>query len=872
MGYFLNQGKETIFTDPYKAVSPTASIIIETADFKSFLNSVTTGKGFVGEAGNIRNWEVFNKKLKYITDQINRTEFSKLINDNAAVISFQQGEKGNFQVLLSIAVPAKVRYRHLKEILQASGINEFTENRVAGNYILKIPYKITRSDTVFVSLVSGLILCSNSDSLLEESILQTRRNTDIRDSEGFSRVFLASGKNEDKVFVVFANLQKLAGSLLGKEGSGIAEKISKLAGAAGADIFISEDGLVLSGYTESTDSSDFLFKYKTMPSRPFQTYKILPASTVLFETLIIHENSLPYDSNLFFSDEKVRPADIIRQYIGDEVTRAIVDIKRNLPGDNFLFIYELLNPVEAESVFLNALGQEKETINYTPDDQTSIPVYKISLNSTDSLQRGSAGQDDLFFTFYNNFLVSGKSYATVTRLLYDNLLNKTLANDLTYRDFESTLPTIGDYFFYCIPSRISNYLGQFLSDELNQAIQSNRVSLNKISAAGWSFSSSNNMIYNSLSIRFREKAKEESSTEWETLLDTVAGIKPFFFTNHISGAKEIFIQDLNNRIYLINSAGRVLWKVSLNEKIEGTVYMIDYFRNGKYQLLFAGRNFLHMIDRNGNYVERYPVKLRSPATNQMALFDYDNNLDYRIFIAGEDNLIYSYEKNGNVVKGWKPFKTRGTVRSEVNHFRISGKDYIVVSDESTMYFLDRTGNKRINLTEPVKKASGSSIKLNLGKKPSVTCSSPDGTIKHIFFDGSIEGVNIKSFSANHKFDIFDVDGDGFGEYIFIDGDMLYLYNRNNTELFSRKFDSSNLGGPLNFIFSASDRKIGVIDLNNKLIYLLDKDGETMNGFPLMGASFFSIGKLVEKSGWNLIVGGTDRFLYNYKIDGELKVD
>ena len=36
----------------------------------------------------------------------------------------------------------------------------------------------------------------------------------------------------------------------------------------------------------------------------------------------------------------------------------------------------------------------------------------------------------------------------------------------------------------------------------------------------------------------------------------------------------------------------------------------------------------------------------------MVMFDYDNNLNYRIFIAGEDKSIYSYDKSGSVVKGW----------------------------------------------------------------------------------------------------------------------------------------------------------------------------------------------------------------------------
>jgi hypothetical protein len=62
----------------------------------------------------------------------------------------------------------------------------------------------------------------------------------------------------------------------------------------------------------------------------------------------------------------------------------------------------------------------------------------------------------------------------------------------------------------------------------------------------------------------------------------------------------------------------------------------------------------------------------------------------------------------------------------------------------------------------------------------------------------------------------------------------------------------------------------VVDNKRKLIYLINKNGETMDGFPLRGASMFSIGRLSENSGWHLIVGGTDRFLYNYKLDTEIK--
>jgi hypothetical protein len=422
------------------------------------------------------------------------------------------------------------------------------------------------------------------------------------------------------------------------------------------------------------------------------------------------------------------------------------------------------------------------------------------------------------------------------------------------------------YLFYCVPSHCIEYFSGYFNQEIAAGLKSNKNSLNKIQSLGFQLAAINGMIYNSLSVSYKDLVREESTTEWETLLDTTAGIKPFFFTNHNTGAKEIFIQDTKNNAYLINAAGRVLWKVPLKEKINGSVYMIDYYRNGKYQLLFSGRNYLHLIDRNGNYVERYPVRLRSPATNSLALIDYENNNTYRLVIAGEDKLVYSYDKSGNVVKGWEPFRTAGYVTADAGFYKISGKDFIVIADESSIYFLDRSGKVRLRLNDAVTKAKGSALRLNPGSEAALVCTSPDGTVQSVSFNGDVKKFSFRKFTFDHSFDFFDVDGDGFGEYVFIDNGILYLYDRNGKEMFTKDFGSGKLGGPINFTFSSTDRKIGVFDAIGNLIYLVNSKGEIMDGFPLRGASMFSIGKLSSGDDWHLIVGGTDRFLYNYKLE------
>lgn len=875
LGYFLRQGRKSMLTDPWGAVAPDASVIIESLDLKSFINSLTTGQGLFGEIAGIEKFGDFNRKLKFLADQLNKPAYQNILDGSRILVSFHVTGDGKYRPLLILAVRSETRHGQLKDVLRSSGIKTGGDILVAGVKTLVLPYDDQgRKDSILAANVSGLILFTSSEELMRKAVIQADRDSDVRTLPGFQRILQASGKNEDKIFIVYPNLPPLLKPAFIPAQEILAGKAGRLAGSSGCDIHISNSGLILSGYTESTDPADILYKYKSGSAKAFSNYRVLPSATVLFE-------SVWYDSGQHFTFRErggnavsvpapaAELAEALREYTGDEITRALVDIRSKPAGLNQLIIYELKNRAYAEKVFLDRFSttvRAGDILFFRPDDQISIPVYLTPYKGYVSafLENYSGQFHDSCFAFYDNYLVTGNSYSAVSRFLYDNLLNKTLANDLVYRDFESSLPSMSEYLFYCVPSRINEYLSDFLSDEIMGIIRENRISLGKIPAAGFQLTPSNEMIYNCLSVRFREDVREESATEWETLLDTVAAIKPFFFRNHITGAAEIFIQDLRNNAYLINAAGRILWKVPLQERINGGVYMIDYYRNGKFQLLFSGKNHLHLLDRNGNYVERYPVRLRSPATNPPALFDYDNNRNYRIFIAGEDRMIYSYDKSGNAVKGWKPFRTGSTVNAEVSWFRVSGKDYLVVADENSVYFLDRTGNVRTRLREAVTKAGGSALRLLPGRIPAAVCSSPDGTIQHMYFDGRVEKFRIRDFSPEHCFDIFDIDGDGMAEYIFIDEGVLYLYGHDRSEIFSREFRSGRLGGPITFIFSSNDRKIGIFEEDRDLIWLIGADGSAMEGFPLRGASMFSIGRLSDNAGWNLIVGGTDRFLYNYK--------
>ncbi len=870
LGYFLSRNRKDMITDPYSVIGTDAAIVIETFDLRSLINTLTTENGLPGELKKVKQLERFSTSLQFIADQINKPGYKKIMQEGSAVISFHPSGKGDLVPFFSKAVPSETGMRQLKEAFTAAGLTGLMEKRTAGKKILFLPYKVSdRNDTLFVTIASGLLTGSTSEEILARAISQPGTGRDIRNLPGFSRIFLSAGKKADKLFIVFDNLRDIAGTFFDDGENSPGSQLGKMSGCAGGDFFLNEKGFSISGYSEISDSSSSRsMVYGGVQPSEFHSFKILPSATSLFKTAIFVPGTITGMTGRGTGLKFLNLAGELSQYIGDEITRAYIDIRGNPADRNSLLIYELKNRMQCENIMLKHLGAYPRISYFRPDDQTSIPVYTEGFNGLGSvLMPGFApGFIDSCFTFYDNYLVTGNSFATLTRFLYDNMLNKTLANDIYYREFEKTIPSRTDFLFYCVPSGCLEYLAEFLDKKTVEALKENRSSLGKIESVGFQLASINGMTYNNLSVGYREEAREQSVTEWETLLDTTAAIKPFFFTNHNTGSKEIFIQDIRNNIYLINTAGRVLWKAPIQERIFGTVYMVDYYRNGKYQLLFSGRNYLHLIDRNGNYVDRYPVRLRSPATNSVALFDYDNNRNYRLVIAGEDKSVYEYDKSGNVVKGWEPFRTAGTVVSEAGYFKVSGKDFIVVADESSIYFLDRSGKERMRPGDAVTRAAGSALRLVPGSDPALVCTSPDGTLQTISFNGDVRKFSFRKFSFDHSFDFFDVDGDGFGEYVFIDKGNLYLYDNNLKEMFSKDFSSEKLGGPINFIFSSHDRKIGVFDVNKNLIYLIDSKGEIMKGFPLRGASMFSIGKLGTADDWNLIVGGTDRFLYNYKLE------
>ncbi|MDR3134081.1 MAG: hypothetical protein LBU42_08720 [Prevotellaceae bacterium] len=177
--------------------------------------------------------------------------------------------------------------------------------------------------------------------------------------------------------------------------------------------------------------------------------------------------------------------------------------------------------------------------------------------------------------------------------------------------------------------------------------------------------------------------------------------------NHNNKQWEYLVQYANNDIALVDKNGAGQWRKKMAGAIVDTMYQLDFYKNGKLQMLFLTAGKLYLIDRKGNAVPPFPLSLPAAAT-KLAVFDYDKNKEYRLFVV-QGNKVYAYDKKGRTVDGWKIFAPPATITRAPEFFRVGGRDYIVVCDEQAIHILDRRGNVRIPLGNAIAVQPGTPI-------------------------------------------------------------------------------------------------------------------------------------------------------------------
>ena len=889
--YFIRRDKQVVIVDPWVAVPSDAFMVLETPDFPELLTRITDPAGVTARLSGL-SWAASLMDAASAVDSVTGgREVREMLSNRRVVISFHAGEQGGVTPLAVIGTGTTVTPRRLNSLLSASGASVTDSRDLGGTRRYSVTYgRGSKVKVMHLALTSGIVMATPSPELLSAALDNKSAGSDIRHQQGMSPVVMASGKDADNIFILFRNLPSFLRPFIPPDNI---TAVATAAIAAGGDIAATEEGLFISGFLTTSGTGTGADMVSEVSPAESGVHELLPAGTLGYTTVMRRASLKGETASDAASVTASDLALILSPFTGSEVTGATVPAGREREK---VRIFRMTDRQSAEQVLRKRLTEKYRSMGLREShflasagdaDGEERVLYKMPFPGVASILAGESGRraDDIWVTFERSYMLFSASPNALAAIIRESGRENTLINDPEFRQMEKTMPTKSSWIFYSSGAELRELISSFLTPEA--AANISEGSLAGIAGVGLSLTPSNGMIYAALSVRYRDSREQRGEPSpgrvatvaagddaeapsgmkllWRAKLDAPAAVKPFLFTNHNTGATEIFIQDEKNNIYLISASGKILWKAPVRERINGDIFMIDYYRNGKNQLLFSGKDYLHLIDRNGNYVDKYPVKMRSPASGQLAVFDYENNKDYRLCIAGEDRKIYIYDRAGSPVRGWNLFTTRGRVTDPVRFFRVRGKDYLIAADDQDVYVLDRTGNIRVAHQEPLRKAAGSAIRLAGGDDNALIFTAADGTVIRLSFDGTVNRQSAGTVSAKHSADFTDLNGDGTAEIIILDGGSLRITGSDGTTVSSNDIGSGNLKGPAIFTTGSSERRIGVYDAAGEMIHLFGKTGSSVSGFPMRAGEHYNIGRVVNKSTWSLLVTDSDTYLYNYEL-------
>ncbi|MHC1703409.1 MAG: hypothetical protein AB9846_05825 [Tenuifilaceae bacterium] len=900
--YYWLGNRKMVVSEAIQAIPIDASFLLKINDYHR-LTSTLSNDNLVWKTLKTINAVEFTDNVIAFIDTLSMRSgaFNSLISSGNIYVSGHTLGKDDLEFLVSVKIPdniSKSDILNLSKSYLRQGIDfkEYDYNNIS---IASISDTLNRVN-LFYTYFQGLIVCSSSRILIESSVRQLESQVSLLNNSGFLAISKTAGSKIDANFYI--NYQRVPLTFrkyLNQYYKPRFFTLSDIANWGELDITVKEESISLSGFSLAADSTNsFLRIFSRQKPVQSKITSVIPSQTATFISLGITDLDLYLEDYRTYLDRKGKVLeytsslskikkelgadihDLYRSFFSKEIALFFVPYDGTEIQNGWFVAARTNSPSQTKQTFKNILSSyaksnNQKISNYITtlkiDKEKSAEILRLPIKGLNATLLGSLFSEvqDEYFTFIDDYIIFGASPDALSNIILSNIHNKQLQFDVSYLQYSELLTSESNYFFYLNPGRAEFVYQKLFTAEIASKTKDIHSTLNKIQGVALQLSGGRNMIFSSVSIKYSPSVYEDPQTNWETRLDSSFVMKPQLLINHYTKNREIVVQDLKNKFYLLNDVGRVLWSKQLPETIMGEIFQVDLFKNGKLQFLFNTENQIYAIDRNGYFVKGFPIKLKFKATSPVAVFDYEKNRDYRLIIPCSDKKIYIFNEQGKPVSGWSFGKTERFVYNQPQHFRIKGKDYIVFADQNRPYILDRKGDERVKLSRYFSKSQNSRFVFEEASKnhaERLVTTDSLGLIRFVYFNGKVEDFAVKAFSSKHFFDYYDIDSDGENDFVFLDGRQLYIFSQNKTIIFKYKFDKDVLPNVLSFNFGGANKKFGVVSSLSNEIYLLSGNGTLYDGFPLKGNTLFSIGHLTSnQTEFNLFVGSPSGTLMNYSI-------
>ncbi|MFK5983187.1 MAG: hypothetical protein QM499_09755 [Flavobacteriaceae bacterium] len=678
--------------------------------------------------------------------------------------------------------------------------------------------QVTINDqTLYTTIKDSVFIASSSLEIVQELL----EDNTLKDPL-FNKVYHIK-KTQDLTVIFPVNDVTISESLLFNFGSW-----------AAMDVAVLPDALTASGVVLANDSVPQLISvFKGLQPQRNDIAKVTPLDakgvvSITFNDFEIFNNNLQKfrgikntntdDALLFEGITEVGKVTlpqgnvIVIKSIDSEITSSILE-EFSTPKE--LFKNVLISEFNKPNLFVN---------NFITFTQKTTPKFVFKLE---------------------NFFIFSETEELAQQIINSYLSNNCLSKSSYYKEALSQLSDESSLLIIRMNGNYSETISNLFKTEISD------ISFKKYPLAVLQFSYDRNFAHVNL------VCKEAVTSSQQTKIGKVsqiASIKlekellsdPVFFSNHRTGGKDIVVQDVTNKLYFISASGKTLWTKKLKSPILGEIKEVDILRNGKKQLVFATRNNFYILDRTGKAVAPFPIKFNDEITQPLSVFDYDNNRKYR-FIITQGKEILMLDSKGKTVKGFKFKKTKSDIVFAPQHFRISGKDYIVIAEENgKLNLLSRVGKPRVKISKT----------FSFSKIPP-----------------TIEAKKIVIISKNNTKNSIDVGGKVSSKKLSVTSYQFIVKGKTKVTLDDNLMRINGVLVELPFgiyttpkIFHTNKKSyISITETQENKVYIYTTSGSLFSGLPVFGTSSIDIGDANKNEKINFVTKGGTKEVLLYEV-------
>ncbi len=891
--YFHLKKSEAPASSAIKAVPIDASFIFESRKTLPLWKNISQTSEIWKDLLDIPYFSELNHQLKSLDSIIrDNPEMANILENQPLFVSAHTNGLNHFNYLFICAIPPGTSQSALTSFLDSvKGNNPVNDLHYEETVIHCI--KIDEDNNFYYTISNGIFISSFGSALIKESMRQLESGISLMDNPYFTKVLNASGgQPAANIFINFQTINNVSGQLFNKSFLHTFTSVQDFGQWMGLDITVNPDELIMTGFTAcDSTGSQFLNLFQHQSSGEIKIASIAPSNTAY---MVCHEFSnygafhKDYLQYLGTHNKNRDRAEWIARaqkyyglnvekyfypWINNEVAQIITE-----PTDSTLLndTYVLIEASDVKEA-VNKITALADTIAAKKESKVVDSVYmhhdirNLDLDNVLGNILGSTfdGVTKSWYTSVGNYIVFANTLNAMKTFIYEYEGSNTLEKDTYYKDYvkQHVESESGIYIYNNMalsPIVYSKYLDKSYAADMKKY----KTAFSKFHAASLQFSFMQGMFYTNLYLKRNPMFRKEIAPLWQVTLDTGVAVPPNWVTEHITHGQFVITEDKNDKVYFINNNGHIEWKKGIDGEIQSPIFQVDALKNKKIQYMFNTAGSINLLDRNGDNVDGFPLKLKFVASGPMSVEDFDNNKNYRLVISGEDLKIHEYDITGKPVDGWAMPITKEEVKCPAHYCNIENKDYLIFVDEGgKVYAFDRKGNEKLNIDNRMP-AHLQEFFTSQGKSLSdsyIIAVDSVGTIFRLSLSGELTTLQYLKGSYNHPdFVPGPKDSSGKQEMIFLSGNDVWAYNADKTELFHTTAKDDLDNNLLLFIYPDHSIKSGAVDDKNNRIYLWDNTGKLCPGFPLYGSHSFSIADM-KNDGSLYLVTGADNKVYVYGL-------